>query len=61
MTFSGGTTGRSALAMVAMVETGQMEKAVKQLDKLDQLCFFGCQEYTKLKNAIDSHQQASSS
>ncbi len=42
------------------LETNQLEKAVRQLEILDSICSFGCKEYTKLKNAIDSYQDSSS-
>lgn len=31
---------------------GDLEKAEERLDVLDGACFFGCDEYTELKNAI---------
>ncbi|MEO3427326.1 tetratricopeptide repeat protein [Pelagibius sp. CAU 1746] len=31
---------------------GDLEKAEERLDVLDGACFFGCEEYTELKNAI---------
>lgn len=42
------------------LQTNQLDKAVRQLEILDGLCSFGCQEYSKLKNAIDSYQQKGS-
>ena len=42
------------------LQTNQLEKAVRQLEILDSLCSFGCKEYSKLKNAIDSYQQKGS-
>ncbi len=41
------------------LETNQLEKAVRQLEILDSICSLGCKEYTKLKDAIDSYQDAS--
>jgi Flp pilus assembly protein TadD len=43
------------------LETNQLDKAVQQLEKLDNLCSSNCREYTKLKNAIDTYQVAGSS
>ena len=43
------------------LETDQLDKAVQQLEILDSLCSFGCKEYSKLKRAIDSYQEASPS
>ena len=34
---------------------GQVAKAKANLAKLDSLCFFGCNEYTELKDAIAQH------
>ena len=31
---------------------GQLDKAEERLEVLDGACFFGCEEYTELKNAI---------
>ncbi len=33
------------------------EKAKKHLDKLDSICFFGCDEYSSLKNAIEDYEK----
>ena len=33
----------------------QPENAKKHLAQLDSICFFGCEEYTSLKEAIDSY------
>ena len=33
----------------------QPENAKKHLVKLDSICFFGCEEYTSLKEAIDGY------
>ena len=43
------------------LETNQFDKAVQQLEILDNLCRSGCKEYTKLKNAIDSYQDNTAS
>jgi tetratricopeptide (TPR) repeat protein len=37
------------------LKLGQVAKAKANLAKLDSLCFFGCDEYTELKNAIAQH------
>ncbi len=37
------------------LKLGQVAKAKANLAKLDGLCFFGCDEYTGLKNAIAQH------
>ena len=42
------------------LETDQLDKAIRQLEILDDLCFFRCKEYTKLKKAIDNYQQPAS-
>lgn len=42
------------------LETNQLEKAMQQLEILDDLCTFRCKEYTKLKNAIDDYQDSAS-
>ena len=34
------------------LETGKPEEAKKMLARLDKVCFFGCEEYTDLKNAL---------
>jgi tetratricopeptide (TPR) repeat protein len=34
---------------------GDLAKAKENLKRLDRLCFFGCEEYTDLKMAIDKH------
>ncbi|MCG8419108.1 MAG: tetratricopeptide repeat protein [Proteobacteria bacterium] len=41
------------------LETNQLEKAVEQLEILDNICSFGCKEYSTLKEAIDSYQSES--
>ena len=43
------------------LETNQFDKAVQQLEILDGLCGNRCKEYSKLKEAIDSYQEASAS
>ena len=42
------------------LETDQFDKAMQQLEILDDLCSFGCKEYTKLKQAIDTYQKSAS-
>lgn len=42
------------------LETNQFDKAVEQLQILDSICSFNCDEYTKLKNRIDSFQETAS-
>ncbi len=42
----------------AWLMTGNLPKAQEQLATLDRLCTFGCEEYTKLKNAIAAYQRA---
>ena len=42
------------------LETNQFDKAVEQLQKLDDICRTDCKEYTTLKNAIDSFQEGAS-
>ena len=37
------------------LETGQLEKAEQRLKVLDQACFFGCEEYDELKEAIEAY------
>ena len=41
------------------LETNQFEKAVQQLEILDGICRSGCEEYTKLKDAIDTYEESS--
>ena len=36
---------------------GQPEKAKIHLDKLDSICFFGCNEYSTLKKAIEDYEK----
>jgi cytochrome c-type biogenesis protein CcmH/NrfG len=40
----------------AYLMVGDVQKAREQLTQLDRLCFFGCEEYTTLKNAIANHE-----
>lgn len=42
------------------LETNQIDKAMQQLDKLDDICRTSCKEYSTLKKAIDSFQQTAS-
>ena len=37
------------------LKLGDLEKAQERLDVLDNACFFGCKEYTELKNAIAAY------
>ncbi len=37
--------------------TGELEKAQRQLDELDSLCFFGCDEYRTLKAKIAEYKK----
>ena len=37
------------------LEMGELEKAEQRLEVLDGACFFGCEEYTDLKNAIKAY------
>ena len=37
------------------LEMGDLAKAEERLDKLDSACFFGCEEYTDLKQAIAAY------
>ena len=37
----------------------QPEKAKMHLDKLDSICFFGCDEYSTLKKAIEDYEKTS--
>ncbi len=39
---------------ILYVNTGQPEKAEALLERLDNACFFTCDEYTDLKNAIEA-------
>ncbi len=37
------------------LEMGELDKAEQRLDVLDGACFFGCAEYTDLKNAVKAY------
>lgn len=37
------------------LELGELAKAEERLDVLDKACFFGCEEYTELKEAIKEY------
>ena len=37
----------------AYLEKGNLAKAKEHLRKLDDLCFWGCEEYTDLKEAVE--------
>lgn len=39
------------------LSTGEIEKAQRQLDELDSLCFFGCDEYRTLKAKIAEYEK----
>jgi tetratricopeptide (TPR) repeat protein len=39
------------------LELGQLPKAEERLDALDKACFFGCEEYTELKEAIEDYKK----
>lgn len=39
----------------AYLEVGNLAKAEEQLAALDKICFFGCDEYTELKQKIDGY------
>lgn len=41
----------------AYLMVGNVAKAKEHLAVLDKLCFFGCSEYTELKNAIAEHEK----
>ena len=41
----------------AYLMSGNLPKAKEHLAQLDKLCFFGCEEYTKLKNAVAAFEQ----
>ena len=47
-------------ADIMYLETDQFDKAMQQLEILDSLCTFNCKEYSTLKKAIDTYQQAAS-
>ncbi len=40
----------------AYLQKGNLAKAREHLEKLDDLCFFACDEYTDLKNAIKAYE-----
>jgi hypothetical protein len=42
------------------LETNQFDKAIEQLQILDNICRRNCKEYSKLKGMIDSFQQSAS-
>ena len=42
------------------LETNQFDKAVEQLQILDNICTFNCKEYSQLKKMIDSFQETAS-
>lgn len=42
------------------LETNQIDKAVQQLQKLDDICRTNCKEYSTLKKAIDSFHETGS-
>ncbi len=42
------------------LETNQFDKAMRQLEILDDLYTFGCKEYSQLGKAIDSYQESAS-
>jgi uncharacterized protein HemY len=42
------------------LETNQLDKAMQQLEILDNLCRVDCKEYTTLKKAIDSFRETAS-
>ena len=39
------------------LELGELPKAEERLDVLDKACFFGCEEYTELKEAIEDYKK----
>ena len=41
----------------AYLMSGNLPKAKEHLARLDQLCTFGCEEYTKLKREVAAHEQ----
>jgi len=47
-------TGALNYLGILYVNTGQPEKALELLTRLDDACFFTCDEYTQLKQAIES-------
>ena len=44
----------------AYLKTGNLEKAEEHLAVLDDLCFFGCEEYDELKEAIAAYKAKNS-
>ena len=38
------------------LQTGELEKAKERLRKLDDVCFFGCEEFDDLKQAIKAYE-----
>lgn len=42
------------------LETNRLDKAMRQLEILDDLCTFSCKEYSQLKQTIDSYQESAS-
>ena len=42
------------------LQTGNLEKAEAQLARLDKICFFGCDEYDELKEAIENYKEGRS-
>ena len=42
------------------LEQGELQKAEERLAVLDKACFFGCDEYTELKEAIEDYKKQNS-
>ncbi len=42
------------------LETDQLDKALRQLEILDELCTFSCKEYSQLERTIVSYQESAS-
>jgi hypothetical protein len=63
MGIEGGTRSQGANEYLGelYLETNQFDKAVEQLQILDNLCRTNCKEYSQLKQMIDSFQQSASS
>jgi Flp pilus assembly protein TadD len=40
----------------AYLMVGNLQKAREHLTQLDRLCFFGCEEYSALKKAVQEHE-----
>ncbi len=38
------------------LQTGELAKAKERLEKLDDVCFFGCEEFDDLKQAIEAYE-----